>query len=101
VTLHNLPEDLFEFTPVYMVSPSPFLVRYMVVTTFYITPWLSVHKRTITTGTATGPQILVPTFVDRGVSHGQLGRTPTAVNLSFLYWTIHFTYLHKLFALSF
>jgi hypothetical protein len=34
--------------------------------------------------TATGWQILVPTFVDRGVSRGQRGETPTAVNLSFL-----------------
>jgi hypothetical protein len=30
----------------------------------------------------------VPTFVDRGVSRGQGGRSPTAVNLSFLDWTI-------------
>jgi hypothetical protein len=35
-------------------------------------------------GTATGRQILVPTFVDKTVSRGQLSRTPTAVNLSFL-----------------
>jgi hypothetical protein len=34
--------------------------------------------------TATGQLILVPTSVDRGVSRGQHGRTPTAVNLSFL-----------------
>jgi hypothetical protein len=27
---------------------------------------------------------LVPTFVDRGVSHGQRGGSPTVVNLSFL-----------------
>jgi hypothetical protein len=32
--------------------------------------------------TATCRQILVPTFVDRGVSHSQRGGTPTAVNLS-------------------
>jgi hypothetical protein len=29
-------------------------------------------------------RILVPTFADRGVSHGQRSGTPTAVNLSFL-----------------
>jgi hypothetical protein len=34
--------------------------------------------------TATGRRILVSTFVDRGVSRGQRGGTPTAVNLSFL-----------------
>jgi hypothetical protein len=31
-----------------------------------------------------GLQILVLTFADRGVSHGQRGRTPTIVNLSFV-----------------
>jgi hypothetical protein len=34
--------------------------------------------------TATDRRILVATFVDRGVSRGQRGRTSTAVNLSFL-----------------
>jgi hypothetical protein len=34
--------------------------------------------------TATGRRILVPTFVDRGVSRGECGGTPTVVNLSFL-----------------
>jgi hypothetical protein len=34
--------------------------------------------------TATGRRILVPTFVDRGVSRGQRGGSPTVVNLSFL-----------------
>jgi hypothetical protein len=34
--------------------------------------------------TATGQQILVPTLVDGGVSRGQCGGTPTAVNLNFL-----------------
>jgi hypothetical protein len=34
--------------------------------------------------TVTSPWILVPTFVDRGVSCGQHGGTTTAVNLSFL-----------------
>jgi hypothetical protein len=33
---------------------------------------------------ATGRQIWVPAFVDREVSHGQRGRSPTAVILSFL-----------------
>jgi hypothetical protein len=31
--------------------------------------------------TATGRRILVPTFADRGVSRGQSGKSPTAVNL--------------------
>jgi hypothetical protein len=34
--------------------------------------------------TATGRRIFVSTIVDRAVSRGQRGRTPTAVNLSFL-----------------
>jgi hypothetical protein len=34
--------------------------------------------------TATFPQNLVPTFVDRGVSRGQHGGSPTVVHLSFL-----------------
>jgi hypothetical protein len=34
--------------------------------------------------TATGWRILVPTFADRGVSRGQRGGNPTAINLSFL-----------------
>jgi hypothetical protein len=34
--------------------------------------------------TATCRRNLVPTFVDRGVSRGQLGRSHTVVNLSFL-----------------
>jgi hypothetical protein len=33
---------------------------------------------------ATGRRILGPTFLDRGVSRGQRGGTPTDVNLSFL-----------------
>jgi hypothetical protein len=40
--------------------------------------------------TATGRRILVPTFANRGVSHGQRGGTPAAVNLSFLDWSHYF-----------
>jgi hypothetical protein len=36
--------------------------------------------------------ILVPTFVDRGVSRGQLGGSPTAVNLSFLDRSRYFSF---------
>jgi hypothetical protein len=42
--------------------------------------------------TATGLRILVPTFVDRGVSRGQLGGNPTAVNLSFLDRSRYFSF---------
>jgi hypothetical protein len=51
--------------------------------------------------TAAGQQTLVPTFVDRGVSRGQHGGTPTAVNLSFLdrsryfYFKYLLIYAHK------
>jgi hypothetical protein len=34
--------------------------------------------------TAIGQQLLVPTFADRGVLHGQSTRLPTVVNLDFL-----------------
>jgi hypothetical protein len=40
--------------------------------------------------TATGQRILVPTFVDRGMSLGQRGGTSTAVNLSFLDRSLYF-----------
>jgi hypothetical protein len=53
-------------------------------TTTKKTPWPLVHKRTIPTETATCRRNLVPTFVDRGVSRGQRGGSPTVVNLSFL-----------------
>jgi hypothetical protein len=35
---------------------------------------------------------LVPTFVDRGVSRGQNGGSPTVVNLSFLHWSRYFSF---------
>jgi hypothetical protein len=44
----------------------------------------SLQANYIDWATATGRWILVPTFVDRAVSHGQRGGTLTAVNLSFL-----------------
>jgi hypothetical protein len=34
--------------------------------------------------TATCRRILVPTFLDRGVSCGQRGESPTAININFL-----------------
>jgi hypothetical protein len=42
--------------------------------------------------TATCQQNLVPTFVDRGVSHGQRGGFHTAVNVSFLDWSRYFSF---------
>jgi hypothetical protein len=49
------------------------------------TPRLLVRKANYTDyPTATGRRILVPTFADRGVSCGQSGGSPTAVNFSFL-----------------
>jgi hypothetical protein len=41
--------------------------------------------------TATCRRNSVPTFVDRGVSRGQRGRSPTVVNLSFLDRNVHYT----------
>jgi hypothetical protein len=44
----------------------------------------SSQRNYIDWATATSKRILVPTFVDRGVSRGQRSRTPMVVNLSFL-----------------
>jgi hypothetical protein len=41
---------------------------------------------------ATGQRILAPTFADRGVSRGQHGESPTAINLSFLDWNHYFLF---------
>jgi hypothetical protein len=49
------------------------------------TPWPLVRKRTIPTDRLPRvDEILMPTFVERGVSRGQHGGSPTVVNLSFL-----------------
>jgi uncharacterized membrane protein len=42
--------------------------------------------------TATCRRNLVPTFVDRGVSRGQCGESPTVVNLSFLDRSRYFSF---------
>jgi hypothetical protein len=42
--------------------------------------------------TATGRRNIVPTFVDRGLSRGQCGRSPTAVNLSFVDRSRYFSF---------
>jgi hypothetical protein len=44
----------------------------------------SPHSNYTDRATATGRRILVPSFVDRRVSRGQRGGSPTAVNLGFL-----------------
>jgi hypothetical protein len=57
------------------------------------TPWPLVHKRTILTERPPlVDEILVPTFVDRGVSRGQCGGSPTVVNLSFLDRSLYFSF---------
>jgi hypothetical protein len=43
---------------------------------------LLIRKETISTERSSPVEELVPTFVDRGVSRGQRGGSPTAVNLS-------------------
>jgi hypothetical protein len=49
------------------------------------TPWPLVRKRTIPIEPPPlVDEILVSTFVDRGVSRGQRGGSPTVVNLRFL-----------------
>jgi hypothetical protein len=42
--------------------------------------------------TATCQQNLVPNLVDRGVSHGQCGGSPTVDNLSFLDGSRYFSF---------
>jgi hypothetical protein len=42
--------------------------------------------------TVTCRRNLVPTFVDRGVSRGQRGGSPTVVNLSFIYRSRYFSF---------
>jgi hypothetical protein len=55
------------------------------------TLWPLVRERTIPTERPPlVNDILVPTFVDRGVSRGQRGGCPTAVNLSFLDRSLYF-----------
>jgi hypothetical protein len=57
------------------------------------TPWPLVRERTIPTERPTlVDEILVPTVVDRGVSRGQRGGSPTAVNLSFLDRSRYFSF---------
>jgi hypothetical protein len=51
---------------------------------------LNPHMNYTDSANATSRRILVPTFVERGVSLGQHGGTPTAVNLSFLDHSCHF-----------
>jgi hypothetical protein len=55
------------------------------------TPWPLVRERTIPTDR---PPIVdeVSTFVDRGVSRGQRGGSPTVVNLSFLDRSRYFSF---------
>jgi hypothetical protein len=60
------------------------------------TPWSLVRERTIPTERPPlVNEILVSTFVDRGVSRGQRGGSPTVVNLSFLDRLFGLLYLKK------
>jgi hypothetical protein len=57
------------------------------------TPWPLVHERTIPTKRPPiVDEILVPTFVDRGVLRGQRSGSPTVVNLSFLDQSRYFSF---------
>jgi hypothetical protein len=51
-------------------------------------------------GTTTCRRNLVPTFVDRGVSRGQRGGSPTAVNFSFLDRSCYFSFKYSSFTLT-
>jgi hypothetical protein len=63
-----------------------FLLKYLSSTSMKQTNSVALIPRANYTDrtTATCRRNLVPTFVDRGVSRGQRGGSPTAVNLSFL-----------------
>jgi hypothetical protein len=57
------------------------------------TPWPLVRERTIPTERPPlVDEILVPTFVDRVVSRGQRGGSPTVVNFSFLHRSRFFSF---------
>jgi hypothetical protein len=57
------------------------------------TPWPLVRERTIPTERPPlVDEILMSTFVDRGVSRGQRGGSPAVVNLSFLDWSRYFSF---------
>jgi hypothetical protein len=57
------------------------------------TPWPLVRERIIPTERPPLVcEILVPTFVDRGVSLGQRGGSPMVVNLSFLDRSRYFSF---------
>jgi hypothetical protein len=57
------------------------------------TPWPLVRERTIPTDRPPlVDEILVSTFVDRGVSRDQRGGSPTVVNLSFLDRSRYFSF---------
>jgi hypothetical protein len=53
---------------------------------------LSPHVKYADWATATFRRNLVPTFVDRGVSRGQRGWSPTVVNLRFLDRSRYFSF---------
>jgi hypothetical protein len=56
-------------------------------------PWPLIRKRTMPTERPTiGDEILVPSFVDRGVSRVQRGGSLTVVNLSFLDRSRYFSF---------
>jgi hypothetical protein len=56
-------------------------------------PWPLVRERTIPTERPPLlDEILVPTFVDRGLSRVQRGGSPTVVNLSFLDQSRYFSF---------
>jgi hypothetical protein len=59
---------------------------------------LSPQANYIDLATVTCRGSLVPTFVDRGVSRGQRGGSPTIVNLSFLDRSQYFSFEFVLFA---
>jgi hypothetical protein len=60
-------------------------------------PWPLVRQRSIPTDRLLlVDEILVPTFVDTGVSRGQRGGSPTVVNLSFLDRSRYFTFKYLL-----
>jgi hypothetical protein len=67
-------------------------VSFLIVFKTKQTPWPLVRERTIPTDRPPLVDEMLSTFVDRGVSRGQRGGSPTVVNVSFLDRSRYFSF---------
>jgi hypothetical protein len=92
-TAERLHRKLNQLLPAFSIAPQP---RYNFLLQFVTkkkkkkkTPWPLVRKRSVSTQPP--PRNSVPTFVDRGMSRGQRGGSPTS--LISVFWTGAATFL--------